>query len=419
MQPRRSLRLAHRRKGGLLGTHNGQVDTAVDDTIPEAPATPSEPGNFETPYFLKYQPPFYGYAASPELRYPTSNLRSDPSDDVGTGSADTENSSANSLRGDMEGTVRHAGYRMDCLEGNNIHFRHPSDPLPDTVAACLQQMVHTAHNAPGCTPDQSASAVHELDALGLQCYESQVACFFHKHVFLGSEAVGLEASVGVNVARHLLPCLPAARFPISQPRPDLFYGYARKPTFTQAQLLVLQRLHEQIANYAEGCLGLSFPFFSIEFKAAGGTRGDLWTAANQCAGASAACVQAIDQLNTALGEVGCPRRVPNLCYSFAVDNNIAQLYASWREENDQVIYIQRVDSFLLSSPEHFGKFRQLVLAIIAWGRTARLNDIRLALDRIAETRQRAASERAKSRLAPETEDDGRPLNKRRRQRRIL
>ncbi|KAK0701178.1 hypothetical protein B0T21DRAFT_300687 [Apiosordaria backusii] len=319
----------------------------------------------------------------------------------------------------MEGTVRNPGYRMNCLQDNKILFRHPSDPLPGAVAACFQQMVQAVPDAPRWTLDQSIAAVYELDALGrLQCYESQVANFFRKYVFLEGEDVGLKELFGMPMARHLLPCLPTARFPVSQPRPDLLYGYARQPVFTSAQLLILKELHEQIPDYAEGYLDLLFPFFSIELKAASGTGGDLWTAANQCAGASAACVQAVDQLNTVLGEIGYRGRVLNLCYSLAMDNNLAQLYASWRDENDQTVYIQRVDSFLLSSPEHFTRFRQRVLAILAWGRGARLNDIRLALDLILETRQRAASELAKSRLAPEVEDDGRPYNKRRRQRRI-
>lgn len=318
----------------------------------------------------------------------------------------------------MEGTVRHAGYRIHCLEGNKIRFRHPSDPLPDAIAACFQQIGHVVYDVPEWTLDQATSAVHELDTLGLQCYESQVASFFRKYVFLEGEAVGLKASVGMPMARHLLPRLTTAIFSVSRPRPDLVYGYGAEPAFTSAQLLVLQGLHEQIAFYAEGCLGLLFPFFSIDFKVAGGTGGDLWTAANQCAGASAACVQAVDQLNTVLDEVQCRGRVLNLCYSLAVDNNLAQLYVSWRDENDQTVYIQRVDSFLLSSPERFAKFRQRVLAILEWGRGTRLNDIRLALGLILETRQRAASKLAKTHLAPGA-DNGQPDNKRRRQRRIL
>ncbi|KAK4444011.1 hypothetical protein QBC34DRAFT_335858, partial [Podospora aff. communis PSN243] len=292
---------------------------------------------------------------------------------------------------------------MHCLECNKIRFRHPSDPIPSDVATCVHQL---AHNKRGWTLDQYILAVHELDALGLQCYESQVAGFFRKHIFGECEALGLKASVGLPMARHLLPRLPTAVFPVSQPRPDLVYGYATGPVFTSAQLLALQGLHEQISFYAEGCLDILFPFLTVDFKAAGGTGGDLWTAANQCAGASAACVQAVDQLNTVLGEVGCRRRVLNLCYSLAVDNHLAQLYASWRDENDKTVYIQRVDSFLLSNPENFARLHQRVLAILAWGRGARLHNIRWGLDLIIETRQKAASKVAKSRLVRGPEGEG-------------
>ena len=399
MQPRRSLRLARGRKKKPSDTHRVQADFVVDDAATTAQARQPEPGKFR------------------KLPHSIPPPSSDPWDDGNTSSFDTENLSTNSFGEAMEGTVRHAGYRMHCLEGNKIRFRHPSDPIPDNFATCVQQLVH---NERGWTLDQYISAVHELDALGLQCYESQVASFFRKHIFVEGKAVGLKASVGMPMARHLLPRLPTAVFPVSQPRPDLVYGYATEPVFTSAQLLALQGLHEQIAFYAEGCLGLLFPFLTVDFKAAGGTGGDLWTAANQCAGASAACVQVVDQLNTVLGEVGCRRRVLSICYSLAVDNNLAQLYASWRDENDKTTYIQRVDSFLLSNPENFAGLHHRVLAILAWGRGARLKNIRWGLDLIIETHQKAASKLAKSRLVvgPEGEGDGRPDPKRRRQRRI-
>ncbi|KAF2254788.1 hypothetical protein BU26DRAFT_379878, partial [Trematosphaeria pertusa] len=123
--------------------------------------------------------------------------------------------------------------------------------------------------------------------------------------------------------------------------------------------------------------GLRFPFFAIEFKAAGSTRGDLWVATNQCAGASSACLSAIDQLIASLREY--TQRVDNLCYCIAVDNNTAQLYISWRED-DLNYYLQQAEAFLLWSPEHFRNFRKQVRNILDWGKDARLQQIRDALD---------------------------------------
>ncbi|KAK0723851.1 hypothetical protein B0T21DRAFT_372602, partial [Apiosordaria backusii] len=47
----------------------------------------------------------------------------------------------------------------------------------------------------------------------------------------------------------------------------------------------------------------------------------------------------------------------------AMDNNVAQLYISWKE-GDLNYYLQRVDAFLLSSPEHFKNFRNQVRDIL-------------------------------------------------------
>lgn len=82
--------------------------------------------------------------------------------------------------------------------------------------------------------------------------------------------------------------------------------------FTEPRLLTQTMLHPRNPEYPTTTLrGLRFPFFVIKFKAAaGGTRGDLWVATNQCA-----------------------RRADNLSYCNAVDNNLAKLYISWKEDN--------------------------------------------------------------------------------------
>ncbi len=91
----------------------------------------------------------------------------------------------------------------------------------------------------------------------------------------------------------------------------------------------------------------SSPYLQSSSRLQQGAVGNLWVAANQCAGASAACVQAIHQFNTILGDVGCNGHVPDLCYSLAIDHSLAQLYVSWgaKDEGNLVIHIQRVASF--------------------------------------------------------------------------
>lgn len=238
MQPRRSLRLARRRKKEPSDTHRVQANFVVGDAATAAQARQPEPGKFR------------------KLPHSIPTPSSDPWDDGSTSSFDTENLSTNSFGEAMEGTVRHAGYRMHCLEGNKIRFRHPSDPIPDNFATCVQQLVH---NERGWALDQYISAVHELDALGLQCYESQVASFFRKHIFVEGKAVGLKASVGMPMVRHLLPRLPTAVFPVSQPRPDLVYGYATEPVFTSAQLLLCKGSTSRLHSMPRGVWASCFP----------------------------------------------------------------------------------------------------------------------------------------------------------------
>jgi len=132
---------------------------------------------------------------------------------------------------------------------------------------------------------------------------------------------------------------------------------------------------------------VSFPFFILELKAAAGTGGNLWDAANQCAGRAAACFQAIDQLNTALGAVGCQGRIPSLCYSLDIDNNLGQLHASWKN-GSLIFYIQRVASFLLSDVLHLNRLCACVAAILEWGATTRLQDICVAADYIGSQSQK-------------------------------
>jgi len=168
----------------------------------------------------------------------------------------------------------------------------------------------------------------------------------------------------------------------------MLYGYpvdrALPALFSETQHDFLRDLHyPQVDSFG----ALFLPFMAVKIKS---TRGTLWIAANQCAGASAACLQIIHQLNKMLAEHGCTGLVPNLCYSTAVDNNLAQLYIAWKGD-DEWFNMQRAESFLLSSPEQFVAFRCRVLSILEWGRTRRLDEIRAAMDFIMQVRGRRAA----------------------------
>jgi len=152
----------------------------------------------------------------------------------------------------------------------------------------------------------------------------------------------------------------------------------------QAQQTTLEHIHPSIPSYAQGTPEVAFPFFVVKLKAAAGMGESLWDAANQCAGGVAACLWALNQLNTALSAVGCQGRIPNVCYSLAIDNNLGQLYVSWKaeEEDGLTVYVQRVASYLLSDTEHFVRLYACVASILKWGATTRLQHIRVAADYI-------------------------------------
>ncbi|KAK3364985.1 hypothetical protein B0T24DRAFT_421364 [Lasiosphaeria ovina] len=306
----------------------------------------------------------------------------------------------------------------DYLKFNYIFFQHPQKQLPDTVAAHVAQMASTISKMPELSPETVTKVIYGLNDLGLGCDETQVGQYFKDFLFPKGDILGfltriLLTQVDEQIARHLVPNNPAALSVVSQPRPNLLYGYP-STAFTSDQLITLSNLHPQINNYAKAATKLFLPFFAVEFKATAGTGGSLWVAGNQCAGASAACVQAVNQLNTRLGGAGYIRRIPNLCYSLALDNNLALLYISWGAVEEGGIYIQRVAYFMLSSLEEFTRLHQWVAAILDWGRR-RLRGIKLGLDHIAQAaQQKVVFSAAKSRPGPQGRPEGGPARKRRR-----
>ncbi|KAK0655345.1 hypothetical protein B0T16DRAFT_451044 [Cercophora newfieldiana] len=305
-------------------------------------------------------------------------------------------------------SVRHPSYRHNNLNSNKIHIRDASAQLPDYLSSHLEG-VRAERDSPGPSSEQIRGYLHGLEILDRGCTEANVESFLEDTVFpkdydatYGRRA-GLESAKSSLMSSHLIPNNPESQFRVSGPKPDLLYGYSsdlRDGAFTESQFLAQEVLHPRNARFAEATAqGLRFPFFAIEIKAAGGTRGDLWVATNQCAGASSACLNAAYQLNTLLPKHPGVQRVDNLSYCVAVDNNTAQLYISWKED-DLNYYLQRVDAFLLSRPEDFKGFRKQVRNILDWGKGTRLEQIKDALDVILEENRQRASEAAKSRQPP-------------------
>lgn len=233
-----------------------------------------------------------------------------PSSTIGLRSYQADPDDDRSRSSSSTASVRNPRYRQNNLRFNHIHVRYATSPLPDILSGYIDS-IRTPRDSPGLSSDELNRAMYQVDVLAEGCDKDQVTKFLNDTVFPDPKAdttygptTGLTSNSSTLIAQHLVPTNPASPYQVTQPKPDKLYGYSERTiggAFTQPQLLAQTMLHKRIPDYPTATSrGLRFPFFAIECKAAGGTRGDLWVAANQCAGASSACLNAVNQLNTAL-----------------------------------------------------------------------------------------------------------------------
>ncbi|KAK3358244.1 hypothetical protein B0T24DRAFT_240828, partial [Lasiosphaeria ovina] len=237
-------------------------------------------------------------------------------------------------------------------------------------------------------------ALDDLEARGLD--EAKVEDYFRARIFPGPEGGdSLERSDKQPMSRHAVPNA-GPQFRVSNPTPDMLFGYSRHHAFPdqQTQLISMGNEMNGTANNQE----LMYPFFVIEFK---GNGGDLWVATNQCLGGSASCVNIAERLNRQLKACKSSKvkLVDSTAFSIAMNGEVARLYVSWKH-SDLEYYMQKVKSFLLQDPEHYIEFRKHVKNIIDWGKDNRLKEIRESLDTLLEESRKRASEAAKSRPPP-------------------
>ncbi|KAH9983639.1 hypothetical protein F4779DRAFT_632581 [Xylariaceae sp. FL0662B] len=246
-------------------------------------------------------------------------------------------------------SVRHPSYRRNNLYSNNIDIRHANTRLPSYISSHIIG-ISAKRDSPDPSSEQIDRYFSTLETLQKGCTEADMEEFLADTAFPKNSnptyrhLVGLENSKLSLIANHLVPNNPKSPFRVSQPKSDLLYRYSSDPrdgAFTQSQFLTQASLHQNARFTEVTTQGLGFPFFVIEFKAAGGTR-----------------------------------------------------------EDDPNYYLQRVDAFLLSNPEHFKSFRKRVRNVLDWGKDTRLKQIRDALDIVLEENRKKAAERAKTRQPP-------------------
>lgn len=267
-------------------------------------------------------------------------------------------------------------YRNLNLAANGIYMRPPYDQFPEHVSSLVDQ-VRQSRDSPGPTLDQVRhdAELHQLEMEGLD--EPAVERYFSNSILpYPNPGDDLRRSDRQPMSRHAVPNA-GPQFRVSNPTPDMLYGYSRHHAFPGQQTQLISLGTEPVANSQD----LMYPFFVIEFK---GNGGDLWVATNECLGGSASCVNIAERLNRQLKACKNSRvkLIDSTAFSIAMNGTEARLYVSWKH-SDLDYYMQKVDSFLLQKPQDYIEFRKHVKNILEWGKDTRLKEIRESLDTLA------------------------------------
>ncbi|KAL7917041.1 hypothetical protein ACQKWADRAFT_307762 [Trichoderma austrokoningii] len=287
-------------------------------------------------------------------------------------------------------------YREMNLALNNIYLRPLREQLPSQIAELVSHM-RRDRDSPGPSTEQVWKDAL-LNELWMGTGERNVESYFRERIFLTClpEDI-LDYSSRQPMARHTVPNA-RSNFKVSNPVPDMLYGYRRHTAFPQQQIQLASMAADMVANSQN----LLYPFFTIEFKGDGPSgSGSLWTATNQCIGGAVSCVNIAERLNRQLEQCKSSEIhfINSAAFGIAMSGTEARLYVSWK--HDQLIYyMANFESFLLHRPDHYIDFRKYVLNILDWGRNERLAEIRSSLDILHEESRKTASEAARSRPPP-------------------
>ena len=290
-------------------------------------------------------------------------------------------------------------YRVANLASNNIYLRSRSEQFPEHISSLVNH-VGRDRNSPGPSAD-NVWQDEDLEALEMGAPEGDVQNYFQAEVFLRS-ASALKRSDRLPMAKDVVPDA-GSNLKLSTPMPDILYGYNRAGAFTEGQQAQFNSMGNDMTANSQN---LIYPFFVIEFKADGSSgAGSLWVATNQCLGGSASCVNIAERLNRQLRQCKNQKVTPidSAAFSIAMNGTEARLYVSWKH-NELKYYTRKVDSYLLQKPTDYVKFRKHVLNIIDWGKDERLKEIRKLLDSLLEENKKKASQQAKSRPSPLSDD---------------
>lgn len=251
--------------------------------------------------------------------------------------------------------------------------------LPEDIAKYVADIEDSprSQNSPGLSDEDWASYLQERKVLAGGGIDTDVAGLMHTWVLPQTKSdpswrtSGLECTHWVPLSPHLTPAYPGlpATARVSQPKPDLVYGYSGSSAgkfspFNEFQLFAQDCLDEYPGQrFAESkIMGLQFPFFAMQLRADAGTLGSLWVSENPCAGESAACLSAAERLNDLLRGIN-QRMVDNLVCCLAMDSRLVQLYVAWKP-NRHAYRMHEIGAYRLTNVEDFRDFRRHVRNIL-------------------------------------------------------
>ncbi|CAK7212663.1 hypothetical protein SBRCBS47491_001543, partial [Sporothrix bragantina] len=324
--------------------------------------------------------------------------------------SDTESeASTASVKDEASNKTNEATYRMANLARNGIHIHPDTDTIPDgPVSNHVQTVLQADASSPELPDYVLQTYIRQRATLAMGSTHRSLESFLLDSIFpghfdstYGSATSGLVYSHSETITAKLVPDNPKTRHKVSSPKPNLLVGYSSKSddgVFNEEQVLAHELVHSRHPQYPEPTgNGMSFPFLAVEFKATAGTSGNLWSATNECAGAAAACLRIVHQLNTTLkttkrtsnGAGGhLDDSVENIVYTMAIDDRNALVYVAWTsgggsgllDSSELRYHMQLVDEFVLSRPQEFAAFRHCVYNVLDWGKGARQTAICKALD---------------------------------------
>lgn len=218
--------------------------------------------------------------STPNMVYPAaSRLTMPPTPDpfrprLSINPSDDDSASGGPGRSSGKSLVENPGYRDWNLAANNIYMRFPSEQFPEHVNSLIDRIGRDRHS-PGPSVDsvRRNSKLHQLEIRGS---ESEVQTFMSNEIFHESAGT-LQRIENMPMSRHTIPNNSSSKYNVSNPVPDVLFGYDLHKAFPQQQA----QLHSMEGEMVGNCLQLLYPFFVIEFKGDGPSgAGSLWVATN-------------------------------------------------------------------------------------------------------------------------------------------